>query len=83
MSEEQPKLNIKDEIVNEAADCKKDLRCLKNRGEGLCKVDTFLNNKILFVRCLNSSYCSFRLPFGDIFVCECLVRKEIYNLYKI
>ncbi|MBF0538074.1 MAG: hypothetical protein HQL03_07460 [Nitrospirae bacterium] len=76
-------LNVSDEIVKAAADCKKEKQCLNNRIEWLCKVDIFLNDNILFVRCLDAHYCSYRLPFADIFVCNCPVRKEIYNLYRI
>ncbi|MBF0607937.1 MAG: hypothetical protein SFH39_17545 [Candidatus Magnetobacterium sp. LHC-1] len=75
-------LNIRDEVLKEAAECRKEQQCIKNRVEWLCKVDIFVNDNVLFVRCLDANYCSYRLPFADTFVCNCPVRKEIYNLYR-
>jgi len=75
-------LNINKKIIEQTDNCNKDLKCIEDGKPG-CKVEEIINNKIHFVKCLSHSLCNYKIPFGDYFICQCPVRKEIHRLYKI
>ena len=75
-------MEIKDEITAQATECEKGLGCIKNADHHICKVETFINDKVIFVKCLDDKYCSYKLAFGSFFVCTCPVRREIFNKYR-
>ena len=54
--------------------CKKNFACLESGFKNLCKAeDTGIENVI---KCLEEkcAVCSFALPFGDVYFCQCQLR---------
>ena len=76
-------MEIDEEILNKTTDCDKDFHCIKTSNHILCKVEDCLNNKVLFVKCLNRENCPYKMPFGKSFICNCPTRKEIFNKYGV
>ncbi len=74
-------LKVHEDTIKNASRCKKNYSCLS--GGNLCKVDMCVEDKILFIVCVNGETCNYRVPFGYSYVCTCPVRKELYNLYKL
>ena len=72
---------ISEESIRTAQKCLKKFTCLKSRMD-LCTIKTCINNKIHFIEPVNGEYCSFKMRFGNGFVCNCPVRKELFNNYK-
>jgi ribosomal protein L31 len=80
---QKTEIQIKKEILKNATKCKKGFSCLSNNGNDLCKVELDVDNKIHFVKCLGNETCNYRISFGYSFVCQCPVRKELFNLYNV
>lgn len=80
---QKTEIRIKEEIVKNTTKCKKDFSCLSNKRNDLCKVELNVDNKIHFVKCMSNETCNYRISFGYSFVCQCPVRKELFNLYNI
>ena len=76
-------IKISDLTIKETTKCKKDFSCLSEKRKKLCKVTHTAENEVHFVECLDTEFCSYRMPFGNSFICKCPVRKAIYNQYKI
>jgi len=68
-------------VLVKTRQCKKNFGCLKD-DQVFCKADSFVNNEILFVKCLNNHDCSYKMKFGFSNVCHCPTRIEIYKIYK-
>lgn len=68
-------------ILNETVKCRRDFACLSGKTECLCRVEEFINNKILFVAPGRNLLCNYLISFGDSFVCDCPARKEIFRQY--
>jgi len=74
-------IKIDEDILKTATKCKKNLTCLS--GSDICKVENCVDGKIHFVKCTNLEPCNYMTPFGYGFVCNCPIRKEIFDKYKI
>ena len=74
-------IKIDEDILKSATRCKKNLFCLS--GNDICKVEYCVDGKIHFIKCMNLDPCNYRISFGYSFVCNCPVRKELFNRYKI
>ncbi|MBI4843295.1 MAG: hypothetical protein HY809_03090 [Nitrospirae bacterium] len=75
---------ISNEVVLEAKECALDYSCLSGEKECLCDVEEPSNGIVLFVTPANKrNFCCYRITFGDSFICNCPVRKEIFNRYSI
>jgi len=70
------------QVVDRAKDCPKGQPCLKDPGFTLCPVSARLAADTLVVHCKGRPDCMYRDPLGDIAVCRCPVRKEIYAKYR-
>jgi hypothetical protein len=77
------KFKVNDSIIKKTTKCEKDFSCLYEERKELCKVTRKVEDKVYFVECQETESCSYRLPFGNSFFCTCLVRKAIYDEYKI
>jgi len=82
-------MNIKvdDNILIKTTKCRKNVSCLSGETP-ICSVDLCIENKIHFIKCvINESFscksCGYRVSFGYSNVCNCPVRKELYNRHKI
>lgn len=63
--------------------CDKHLSCLAEPATPLCRVKQCVQGKVHFIECVDRLVCSYRMSFGNAFVCNCPVRKEIYDQYGI
>lgn len=76
------KIRVDDNIIKETTKCRKIFSCLSGEAPS-CSVELSIENKIHFIKCVSNESCSYRVPFGYSHVCNCPVRKELYNRYKI
>ena len=76
-------IKVSDKVRKAAKKCNKGFACLKENGKPVCTVDDCINDQILFVKVPNAEYCPFKQPFGNEFICNCPVRKELYDKYRI
>ncbi|MEI2635582.1 MAG: hypothetical protein V9E92_01805 [Methylotenera sp.] len=77
------KIEISEDIKALATLCKHDFACLKSENYPLCKVQDCINGKVHFIECKDHDPCVYKTSFGYGHICNCPVRKEIYNKYKI
>lgn len=70
------------EIQSSANNCLYDYACLNENGHKICKVKHCVSDELLFVD-KTSCTCAYKMNFGNEFVCNCPVRKEIYFRYKV
>ncbi|MBI5506783.1 MAG: hypothetical protein HY899_18505 [Deltaproteobacteria bacterium] len=76
-------IKIDEALVRTANQCTKNLRCLDPSCQDLCEVKHCVQGKVHFVECLDMNFCSYQMSFGSGTVCNCPVRKEIYNRYGL
>ena len=74
--------DIDAEIITSARLCQTGCSCLKGEQGSLCKITECIGSSIHFIYCEMSKSCDYRMSFGDAHVCNCPVRKEIFNKYK-
>ena len=77
------KLDIGIDVVRQAAKCHINNACLSDPDYKLCKIDYVMTDEVFFLKCLNDQACAFRTTFGDVTVCTCKVRKEIFRKYEV
>lgn len=77
------KYDISDKVICNTKDCNKGMSCLLSDDYALCEVVDCVNNKVHFIKCLDKKYCTYKMSFGNEFICNCPVRKELFNLYGI
>ncbi|MBF0567128.1 MAG: hypothetical protein HQK89_18035 [Nitrospirae bacterium] len=75
-------LEISEKIKKETSSCKKNFACLSDPNYVLCKADVIINDTIMVVKCLENNFCSYKMSFGDHFICHCPVRKEIFKRHR-
>lgn len=75
--------NVDDSIIRKTTRCEKHLSCMSETRTELCKITRNVEDKVYFVKCEENESCSYRLSFGDSFICNCPVRKAIYNKYNV
>ncbi len=74
---------VDDSIINKTTKCEKNISCLSEKRKELCKVTHQVENEVYFIECLDTESCFYRVSLGDSFICNCPVRKAIYDKYKI
>jgi hypothetical protein len=74
---------IDDKIVAETLLCEKNFECMKNNVHVYCRVEKCIDEKVHFIKCIDSFHCSYKLVFGYSNICTCPTRKEIFNKYSI
>ena len=78
------KLDIDKEILNKTAKCKKEFSCIHKDDISICKIDFFLTDGILILKCVDNITCSYQKPFdNEIYVCTCPTRNGIYKKYNL
>ena len=75
-------MEINKELVDKTIKCQKSFDCLNNDKHVFCKVELCANDKVHFVKC-SDNHSSYRMSFGYSDVCNCEIRKEIFNKYNI
>ena len=76
-------IKISDEIKLSAARCSNNFSCLAQNTRDLCKVKERVGETVYFIESKDDKYCPFKESFGIQHICCCLVRNEIYDIYKI
>ena len=71
---------IEKEILDRTTNCQQKLACF-NEENSICKVIRCIDNRVLFVDCPECSVCKYKVPFGNLIICNCPTRKEIYYKY--
>lgn len=74
---------VDDSAIKEATLCEKNYSCLSEDRKELCKVTRIVEDKVYFIKCQDTESCSYKMSFGNSFICNCPVRKVIYKKYKI
>jgi hypothetical protein len=75
-------LEIDTRILKATTKCTRDFKCLSGKKHIYCTVEDCFGDRVLFVKCLQVSSCSFKALFGDSCVCGCPTRMEIYKKYN-
>ena len=75
-------ISVSDEARRAATKCEKVFSCLEGGRNDLCEVESCIDGKVHFLKCLNDSYCSYQQSFGYGVLCSCPVRMEIFNKFK-
>ena len=75
-------ISISERARNAAKRCKKKFACLKDQST-CCKVDDCINDSVLFVKSTYDAPCPYQQLFGNEFICNCPVRKELYDRHRI
>lgn len=76
-------IKISEDIKKDTTECKKNFSCLSCERKDLCKIEKFITNNLIYIEYMNKRYCTYQMSFGSNYVCNCPVRKELYNRYKI
>ncbi len=70
---------VPQEIINQTTKCSSGFSCLNECGRPRCNVEYVVNENVMFVRCLDPSFCAYQIPFGDGKICSCPVRLALWN----
>ncbi len=81
--DKQPCYNVSEETIARTQRCNKDFSCLKEKREDLCQVESCVNGKVHFIKCLNKESCVYQGTLGSGIVCYCPTRKELYNKHGV
>jgi hypothetical protein len=76
-------IKIDEDVIKSTTKCEKDFKCLVDNTYELCKVTEAVHDKVIFVKCLEESYCNYKMGYGYSHTCNCPIRKERYKKYKI
>ncbi|MCI5142784.1 MAG: hypothetical protein D3909_13875 [Candidatus Electrothrix sp. ATG1] len=74
---------VSDQSKSLASKCLKGFSCLTGKTAEFCEVKKCLLGSVLYVQNCTKEYCSYRYSIGGDTFCNCAVRKELYNKYKI
>ena len=75
-------ITVDKHTIKSTTECNKDLACLHGDEHPLCKVKLSVRDETVFVKCLNTEHCYYKMAFGYLFVCSCPVRNDIYKRYQ-
>ena len=76
--------HISKKTINKVTRCIYNFKCLNDDNFQICHLEKPINNTVHFIKYLkpirNSDYC---LSFGSSYICNCLIRLELYERYKV
>ena len=75
--------NVSDAATQACTECSHGQSCLQEGTESLCKVSSCVDGAVHFIACAHDGPCPYKQPVWDRFRCNCPVRREIYNKYKV
>jgi hypothetical protein len=75
-------LNVNEQTRAKAIKCHKCFECLYSQ-DNICKVLDDIDKKVLFVEEKERGFCKFAINFGGQVICNCPVRKDIFENYDI
>lgn len=76
-------IHVSADVMRATTKCQKDFSCLDGKNRTCCEITDCVNNEVIFVKCKHSPSCPYQQRFGNEFVCNCPIRKEIYIKHKI
>lgn len=84
MARDNGAFQISEETRKLTAKCPFNIECMVNRNWDTCSIARKLQNISLFIakKC-NKSNCPYSLSFGKTYLCQCPIRREIYQRYNI
>lgn len=71
---------IAQHIVEQADRCTRGHACLDPKAHTPCEVKDNVDDVVVFIEPVRNSWCDYRLHFGDGWICNCPVRKELSRL---
>lgn len=77
------KMEIGQDVIQRTSKCEKDFRCLSGYTGHLCRILCYMKEDIYFVKCMEKVDCAYLETHEKTRLCNCPVRKEIYQRYKI
>ncbi len=77
------KFEIPEDIVQQATKCTKNLRCISENNENICRVLCHMEHDICFIKCVDAEDCSYLEKHERTILCNCPVRNEIYLRYEV
>jgi hypothetical protein len=78
------KFIVSENTLNSTTKCKESFSCLYGSKECLCDIEDCAGEKVHFIKPRNNvAICEYRMAFGYAFTCNCPIRKELYNHYRI
>jgi len=69
-------------VLRKTTWCTKNFKCLQNGNCNYCQITRAVSKEVHFVNCPDSD-CSYKMSYGESWICNCPTRKEIYNKYGI
>ena len=81
--DEKSRYTVSEETIADTKKCKKDFSCLSKQSEDLCQIESCINGKVHFIKCLSTASCSYQVYYGDRCICCCPTRKELYNQHGV
>ena len=76
------KIKIANDIIEKCIHCKKGLACLRNGDDVCCKIERCVYKTLYYINSGNHNRCLYKMFYGLDHVCECPVRKEIFDKYN-
>jgi len=77
------KIKISEDVKKITKKCDTSFICLEDKEKIYCSVEYFMDNKGHIFKCLHNDTCNYKMSVGNLFVCKCHVRKEIFNKFKV
>ena len=75
---------INEGILKKAEKCRSNFSCLTGGNECLCEIEDYAGENIHFIKPRNSAQvCNYKMEFGFSYICNCPVRKAVYDLYRV
>lgn len=74
-------IKIDEEIIQKAIYCKSDFSCLSGEKRCLCAVKELFGYAMLVIKPKSVIDCRYQVSIGDIILCICPARYELYNRY--
>jgi len=75
-------IEIDEKTLKETTKCDRDFICLSDIRQ-ICLINNCVAGTVHFIKCEHDVNCNYQIPFGNLFVCSCPTRKEIYNKYNL
>lgn len=74
---------IDKKTLKKTAGCLKKCSCICSNKRDICEIDFCVGKEIYFVKFPSGKACSNMETFGKGNICECPIRKQIYERYQI
>ena len=77
------KFRVCKEIILLSSKCPHNFQCLNSENPKLCKGYKYVKRNMVFIHNSKGNDCPYLLTFGELHVCKCPTRCEIFNEYKL